>query len=115
MWSSIEQPASPAASAAKIVSAALSGLSPLPRLEIGRNRQVGRRRQFAAMVDHRLEADCAIGQAAREGKAGAGRGERLEAEGRQQLGGADVPGVGNDERPHRLVQIAEDLALVHAP
>ena len=69
----------------------------LALLQIGRDRQIGRRDDVAAMVDHLLEADTAIGQAAREGIAGAGRGERLEADRGEQLGGADVPGIGNDE------------------
>ncbi len=111
MWSSIEQPARPAASAAKMVSAARSALSPLPRLEIGRDRQAGRRRHVAAMVDHRLECHRAVGQAARKGKAGAGRRQRLEAEGGEQLRRADIPGIGHDEG--RGMQVAKDLALVH--
>ena len=89
------------------------GAVALALLEIGRDRQVGRRRHFAAVMDHRLEADRAVGQAAREGKAGAGGGERLEAQRGQQLGGADIPRVGDDEGAARLMQRAKCLALVH--
>ncbi|CDX26362.1 hypothetical protein MPLB_780026 [Mesorhizobium sp. ORS 3324] len=89
----------------------LLGAVALAAFEICRDRKIGRCRHLAAMVDHRLERHGTVWQAAREGKAGAGRGQRLEAEGGQKLGRADIPGIGHDEGGG--MQIAKNLALVH--
>lgn len=87
------------------------GAVALAALEVGRNRQVGRRGHLAAMVDHGVECHRPVRQSAGKGKAGAGGGQRLEAKGGQQLGRADIPGVGYHES--RGMQVAKDLALVH--
>jgi len=64
-----------------------------------------------AQVFETDEMTPAVGQAARESIAGAGGGQRLEAERGEQLGRADIPGIRDDESGS--VQVSENLALVH--
>jgi hypothetical protein len=59
------------------------------------------------MRHHGLEIDAAVRQSAREGEAGAGGRQRLEAERGEEFGRADIPGVGDDEGLRALVQLAE--------
>src|SRR5262245_36533586 len=74
------------------------GRRPVPVLEVDRDGQVGRRRQRIRMLDH-LGQGCAPVEAPEgEGESGAGAGQRLEAERREDLRGPGVPGVGNQER-----------------
>src|SRR6187399_1944739 len=62
------------------------------------------------MRKHVIARHRRVGDAARECKTRAGRGERLEAEVLQVARGADVPRVGNDEASGR-VQLAKSGAL----
>src|SRR5215510_8439384 len=67
--------------------------------------------ELMQVFEHQVARHRAVGIALREGKAGAGRGERLEAERLQVTRAANVPGIGNDEAA-ALMQLAEGLALV---
>jgi hypothetical protein len=58
-----------------------------------------------------IERDVAVGLADRPGKAGAGGGERLEADVLQRQRAADVPGI-RDHETSATVQFAERRALV---
>src|SRR5205823_4050047 len=83
-------------------------------LEIRAHRQRRRLRDLCAVGEELVAADSAgaVDLAERVGEAEARRRERLEAERRQQLRGAGVPGVGDDEYARALVQRAECGGLV---
>jgi hypothetical protein len=76
-------------------------------LEISVDREIGRFGDRAAIGDHLGPAHCAVGAAEHVGEPEAGGGERLEAQRRQQLRGAGIPGIGDDEGAGPLVQRAE--------
>jgi hypothetical protein len=83
---------------------------------------VRRAGDFRAVVEHLLAADHAgaVAAAERARKAEAGGGERLEAERRQDLRAARVPGIRNDKSAAALVQRAEgarffNLSGRHSP
>ncbi len=66
-------------------------------LEIGVERNVGRGRELLVMRQHLVARLRAVGIAHRMGVAGAGGGQRLEAEALKIARAADVPRIGNDE------------------
>ena len=80
-------------------------------LEVGRDRQVGRPVELRDVGGDLVEGEDLVRPPEPEAEPGAGGGERLEAEARQQLGGPRVPGVGDHERL-ALVQSAESLAFL---
>ena len=62
------------------------------------------------MLDHFVQRDVAVDPPQGEGEAGARRGERLEAQGREDPCRPGVPRVGNDERI-TLVERPEPFGL----
>ncbi len=80
-------------------------------LEIGVDGNVDGRADRREMRQHLVDRDFVVGLADGPGKAGAGRGDRLEAEMSQGLGAADVERVRQHEAA-ALMQAAESRALV---
>ena len=73
-------------------------------LEVGADRQVGRRHDGARVLHHPVTADGVVPLPDREGKSGARGRQGLEPQARQEPRRPRVPGVGQDERPAPLVQ-----------
>jgi hypothetical protein len=73
-------------------------LAPVPVLEIDGDRQGRCRDERPGVLDDLVERGAAVTAAESEGEAGARRGERLEAEPLEHLGGAGIPGIRDDER-----------------
>ena len=67
-------------------------------LEVGRDRQVGRRDDRRRVRERLVARDAAVAPAERRREAAARRGERLEAERREQPRRAGVPRVGHEQR-----------------
>ena len=80
-------------------------------LEIGVDGQIDRRAQRGEMIADLIDGDAVVGLADGPGKAGAGGGQRLEAEMLQRPGAADIEGIGQDEAAG-LVHLRECGALV---
>ena len=79
--------------------------------EIGVERQVGRRRELADVLEGVGASHGVVGPPCREGHAGAGRGERIETEGRKEFRRTDVPRIGHHETSGRGVQGSKTRAL----
>jgi hypothetical protein len=110
--SSIDAPTIPVAPARQIVSATASGDRPKPFLEVRRDRQIGRRRDFARVRERLVARQLAV-LPAEDAGCGAARGrERLEAEPLEQLRRAGVECVGDDERTRSRVQRPQALGFV---
>jgi hypothetical protein len=77
-----------------------------------RDRQRRRQSNAPGVRQRLLARDRAVAAAEAERAAGAGRGERLEAETRQDARRAGVERIGNHERARPLVQRAERRAFL---
>ena len=82
-------------------------------LEIGRHREVGGRHDGGGVRDRLVAGHGAVEATERAGEATARRGQRLEAERRQELRRARIPGVRQQERVRPLVQGTEARHLLH--
>jgi hypothetical protein len=82
-------------------------------LEIGAHRQRGGLDDGARVRQSLLTGDRAftVGTAQRKRQAAAGRGQGFEAETGQELGGARIPGVGDDKGARPLVERPERRSL----
>ena len=98
--------------ASPMVSATAAGLIREGVLQVGRDRQVGCRDDDRGVDQCLLPAHRAVVAAQRGGEAGARGGQRLEAQGREQPGRAEVPRVRQQEGFARPVQGQELACLV---
>ena len=80
-------------------------------LEIGVERQIRRFGEVAEVAQRIGAVDGAIALACGEGHAGAGAGERREAERGEIFGRADVERIGNDKTARSRMQLGEAGAL----
>jgi hypothetical protein len=78
------------------------GLRAVAVLQVDRDGQVRRAVDEGRVGDHLVQRDVTVGAPEREREPGAGGRERLEAEPRQHLRRAGVPGIRDDERLARV-------------
>jgi hypothetical protein len=80
--------------------------------EIRRDRKIGRVNDGARMRERLVAGDPAVARAVCAGSRVAGCGDRRKAEARQNARRSRVPGVGDNERAHPLMERAERIAFV---
>src|SRR3546814_6614519 len=76
-------------------------------LQVGRDGKLRGLDDCAAVREHIVTRNAAVGRAERVGESRAGGRQGLEAERREQARRADIPGIGNDEGAGRVVKSAK--------